>query len=262
MGMSNRTVQRPQRHDDVPTTTALHARGTGGSPLRTASLVAGVALVVMAALSGFGVFVAVGGLVTPGDATATARDVVASEGMFRLGIASLLMVIALDVVVAWGLFRVFAHVDLGVSRLAAWLRLAYAGVFMVAVTELMGALRLLGDHDYLAVFTADQRHAQALLRINAFTDVFDAGLVLFGLHLIVVGCLALRSSYVPSLLGALLVIAGLGYLFDSFAAALGGSTNVAAFTFLGEFLLALWLVIRRRRLDEVSANGDVAGARR
>ncbi|MDQ3481647.1 MAG: hypothetical protein M3423_10045 [Actinomycetota bacterium] len=73
--------------------------------------------------------------------------------------------------------RVFAHVDAGISRLAGWLRLAYSAVFMVAITELTGALRLLGEGGHLSVFTTDQLHAQALLRIEAFTSVFDAALV-------------------------------------------------------------------------------------
>ena len=69
-----------------------------------AGLVAGVGLMVMAALAGFGNFVVVEGLVTPGDAATTADDISASEGMFRLGVLGLYLVVVLDVVVAWALF--------------------------------------------------------------------------------------------------------------------------------------------------------------
>jgi len=209
-------------------------------------------LIVLSALAGFGVFVAVDGLVTTGDAAATARDIVASESLFRLGIASLFAVIALDVVVAWGLVRVFAHVDAGISRLAGWLRLAFAAVFMVAITELTGALRLLGDGGDLSAFTTDQLHTQAVLRIEAFSSVFDAALVLFGLHLIVAGYLAFRSAVIPKVLGVLLAVAGVGYLVDSFTAVLGSPTNLGAFTFIGEFLLAVWLVTRSRKFAEAT----------
>jgi hypothetical protein len=218
--------------------------------IRNASLTAGVGLLLMSVLAGFGYFAAVEGLVTPGDAAQTARDISASEGLFRLGIVSLFLVIALDVVVAWGLYRVFDPVSHGLSLLAAWLRIVFAGVFMVAISQLVGVPRLLGNEDYLAVFGADQLQAQALLRINAFTDIWDAGLFLFGLHLLVIGYLAYRSGYVPRLLGILLGIAGFGYVFDSLVAVLYPSPliEVATFTFVGEFLLALWLVIRGRRL--------------
>jgi Domain of unknown function (DUF4386) len=74
--------------------------------------------------------------------------------------------------------------------------------------------------------------------------------VIVGLHLLLIGYLAYRSSYVPRLLGALLAIAGLGYAADSLGAVLCQGTwiDISSFTFLGEFLLALWLVIRARRI--------------
>jgi hypothetical protein len=52
------------------------------------------------------------------------------------------------------------------------------------------------------------------------------------------------------LLGALIAISGLGYASDSLGAVLsqGTWTDISSFTFLGEFLLALWLVIRARSI--------------
>ena len=173
----------------------------------------------------------------------------ASEMTFRLAIACWFGVIALDVVVAWALFRVLSPVSTSLSRLAAWLRLVYTGIFLVAISDLVAALRVLSDDAYLAVFAEDQLHAQALLRINAYTDTWDAGLVLFGLHLLVIGYLAYRSGYIPRALGILLGVAGFGYAFDSFAAVLSpGMWKVSSLTFIGEFLLALWLVIWGRRV--------------
>ena len=218
------------------------------SGFRSASIVAGVGLLLMSALAGFGKFFALDGLVTAGDATQTARDIVGSEGTFRLGIVSLMLVIALDVVIAWALYRVFSPVSKNLSMLAAVLRLVYAGVFMVAIGELVGALRLLSDDAYLGVFTADQLNAQALLSINAFSDLWYVGQLLFGMHLLVLGYLAYRSGYVPRVLGVLLGIAGLGYAIDSVGATLSRTswTAISSYTFLGEFLLAVWLVVRGR----------------
>ncbi len=59
-------------------------------PDRRASLTAGVGLLVMSLLGGFGNFGAIEALVTPGDAARTAADIAASATLFRLGIASLL----------------------------------------------------------------------------------------------------------------------------------------------------------------------------
>lgn len=206
---------------------------------------------LMAALAGFGNLVVLEGLVTPGDAGKTAGDILASEGVFRFGIASLYGVVVLDVVIAWALLRVFSPVSRDISRLAAWFRLAYAGVFMVALSQLAGIPDLLNSDGYSAVFPAEQLQAQALQKFDTFNDIWFAGLILFGFHLLVIGYLAYKSGYVPRVLGVLLVIAGFGYAFDSFVTVFsdGSVFAISTVTFLGEFLLGLWLLIRGSRLS-------------
>jgi len=226
--------------------------------IRTASMTAGVALLLMSVVAIFGNVVVVDGLVTDGNAAQTAADILASAGLFRLGIASLVVVVALDVVVAWALYRVFSPVNKSLSLLAMALRLVYSGVLMVAIGQLLGVIRLLSNDGYLTVFGADQVKAQAMVGIAAFNDIWYVGQFLFGLHLLLIGYLAYRSGYVPKLLGALIAISGLGYAADSFGAVLspGSWTDISAFTFIGEFLLALWLVIRARRIAETSSALD------
>lgn len=258
--MTDSTPKTPVRHSsrDAPTPTPLEV--DTHRPIRNAGITAGIGILIIAALAGFGKFIVVNGVVTRGDATHTAPAIIESEGLFRLGIISLVVVVALDIVVAWALYRVFTPVSTGISLLSAWFRIVYAGVFLVAAGHLAAALRLLGNDDYLAVFRTDQLQAQALLEITTFGDVWHAGLFLFGVHLLILSCLAYRSSYVPGLLGVLLAVAGLGYMIDSVGAILlqGAWADVSSFTFIGEFLLALWLLIRARHLtiDESTPHHD------
>lgn len=244
--MSDSTIEG--HSGQAPPTT--RERPAGDPSIRQAGLVAGLGILAMAALSGFGVFFGGVGLLTPGDAARTVEDIAASEGLFRWGIASLYAVVVLDVLVAWALFRVFRPVSSALARLAAWFRLAYAGVFMLAIGQLAGIPDLVTSDEYSRVFTDKQIHGQTLLRTDAFDDLWMAGLILFGIHLALVGYLAYRSGYVPKLLGVLLLIAGTGYVFDSVASTILASPpgSVATVTFLGEFLLALWLVVRGRRI--------------
>jgi len=205
----------------------------------------------MSVLSALGYLVAVKGLVVPANAARTAKNIAGHEAEFRLGILSLYLVAALDVVVAWALYRVFEPVSDALSKLAAWLRVAYAGVFIVAISQLVGVLH---------------QPAQALRQIDSFTNIWDAGLVLFGLNLFVLAWLAYRSGYVPKLLGVLLAIAGFGYVFDTLVRALvrGSSSDVSAITGLGEFAFALWLVMRGRRItvsDSASHDNSIAAIR-
>ena len=238
-------------HDDVPAEGETDRLAVTGRSVRQASIAAGVGLLVMAVLSGFGYLVAVKGVVVPANAARTSTNLAGHEGLFRCGILSLYLVAALDVVVGWALYRVFKPVNNAVSRLAAWLRIAYAVVFVVAISQLVAALRL---------------PAQALEHINTFTTIWDAGLVLFGLNLVVLAYLAYRSGYVPKLLGVLLAIAGFGYIFDTVVRVLvrGSSSDVSAFTGMGEFVFALWLVIRGRRITvsgSASHDNSIGAAR-
>jgi hypothetical protein len=214
--------------------------------LRRASLTAGIALALIVVLAPFGTFGAVGRLVTPGDAAKTAQDILGSEGLFRWGIASLILVVILDVIVAAALLTVFEPVNRSVSTMAAWFRLAYAAVYLAAISQLVVALGFLGDPD------------QALRAVDAFDTVWHVGLNLFGVHLLLLGLLAYRSGFMHKIFGILLVIAGLGYLVDGFGVVLvpGYALDIGRFTFVGEAALMFWLLIKGSRKDFSRGEAD------
>jgi hypothetical protein len=235
----------------IPSTRRTGEEGpAAGERVRRSALVAGTGLVGMAVLAAVGNFVAVQPLVTDGDATRTGTDIMAAQTTFTLGIAALLVVVVLDVVVARALRAFFAPVHRPLASLAAWLRVTYAAMFAVAISQLFFALRLLQGARHLAGSALADERTEALLKIEAFHDIWRISLILFGLHLVLIGHLAYRSAYVPRVLGALLVIAGTGYLVDSVGGILfnGYSLNVSAVTFIGEALLLVWLLVKGRRL--------------
>jgi hypothetical protein len=207
--------------------------------LRRASLTAGIALALIIVFALFGAYGAVGALVTPGDAGRTAQDILGSEGLFRFGIASLFLVVILDIIVAAALLTVFEPVNRSISTMAAWFRLAYAAVYLAAISQLVVALGLLGNPD------------QALRAVDAYDTIWHVGLNLFGVHLLLIGILAYRSGYMAKVFGILLVVAGLGYLADGFGAVLvsGYALDIGRFTFVGEATLMLWLLIKGSRKD-------------
>lgn len=164
-------------------------------------------------------------------------------------------------VVAWGLYVVFAPASRSLSLLAAWFRVVYAGVFAVAVSNLVGALHLASPPDYLDVYSTPQLQAQLLQRFETFDDVWSAGLLVFGVHLLVLGYVAYRADYVPTVLAVLLGIAGLGYAVDSLGVVLSPAYpfQLALFTFVGEVVLLGWLLLRGRKLDLEDDAGAAAG---
>jgi Domain of unknown function (DUF4386) len=254
--MSNRIAAptaEPHRAHRPPT---ARAEALVGMPRRNAALVAGVGILLLAALAAFGNLVVVQGLVTDGNAAQTSRDIAGSAGTFGLGVVALYAVVALDVLVAWALLEVFRPVNQALSRLAAWFRITYAVAFLVAIAQLAGIPHLLSTRGS-GVFSPGQVDAMALAKVDTFTDIYMAALVLFGAHLLLLGYLTYVTPQMPRLLGILLIVAGLGYVVDTVAAVLmtGSPIVVSTFTFLGEFLLAVWLVVRGRRLSQDPALG-------
>lgn len=251
--MAKTEGQLVQRHlSHAPASAAL--REPGHWSIRNASLTAGIALLLMTVAAIVGKVVVIDGLITKGDGSQSVADITASAGMFRLGIVSLIMVIALDVVVAWALYRVFSPVNASLSMLAAIMRLVYSAVFMVAIGQLLSVIRLLSDEGSRAVLGAELVEVQTMQGLTAFYDIWYVAQFLFGLHLLLIGYLAYRSGYIPRVLGVLLAIAGLGYAADSLGAVLSEDSwsDISAFTFLGEFLLALWLAFRANRIADSS----------
>lgn len=218
---------------------------TAGTSQRSAAIAAGVGILIMAVAAMFATIVQES-VIVPGDAVTTANNILANEPQFRLAVFSLLVVVALDVIVAWSLYIFLRPVNRYLSLLAAWFRVVYAAVFLVTILNLGHAVRLLSSAGTSAVLEMDQLQAQALQMLNAFNDGWDLALVLFGLHLILIGYLVFKAGYMPKILGALLVIAGVGYTFDAVTGFLYPSfgVEVSLVTFIGELLLALWLVIK------------------
>lgn len=90
--------------------------------------------------------------------------------------------------------------------------LVYAGVAIVATLNLVVVYRMLTTPEYLQLFGAGPLAAQVALLLHSFRYEYSMGLTIFALHLIVIGGLIYRSSYIPKWLGVILVIDGLGWI--------------------------------------------------
>jgi hypothetical protein len=201
--------------------------------LRTAALVAGVGLLLMAILSPIAYLNTFQSLVKFEDATLTAQNILNSTGAFRTAILLLFAVALLDVIVAWAMYIVLIPADKKLSTIAAWLRVIYGVIFAFAIFQLSLALNVL---------SADG--VQSMSYLTAFQSIWDKALILFGFHLFLLGYLAFKSGYVPKWLSVLLVLAGVGYVVDGFGKWFVASYNIsiAQFTFIGEVLLIFWLL--------------------
>jgi hypothetical protein len=189
-------------------------------------------MAVIAAISNFGI---IQNLIVPGNAANTAANLVDSASRVRLAAVGLMLVAMLDIVVAWGLYVVLRKVNPSLSLLGAWFRLAYAAIFAVVINSLFAALR-----------AAPMDPQQSLFLVESFDTGWRIALVFFGLHLVIIGVLLWRLGIFARILTVLLVIAGAGYLVDGLGSLLSPvySLELGMFTFVGEVVFILWLLIR------------------
>jgi hypothetical protein len=185
---------------------------------RTAARVVGLAYLLALPLGIFAELVVLGRLVSS-DAAETARNIVAHERLFRLGIASNLGVFALDVVLIAALYVTLKPVHRGLALLAAFWRMIETATLVGTTLNDFTVLRLLSGVDYLHTFEPERLQALARLAISAHGAGYQVGLLFSGLGGTVFCYLWLRSGFIPKALAA----------WGVFASALLGA---CAFTFI------------------------------
>jgi len=234
---------------------------------RQAALVAGVSYLFLFALAIFANFFVRSGLVDPNNAATTVANIVDSELLFRAGLVSFLIIFILDVVVAWALYVLFKTVSRQFSLLSAWFRLVYTVFLGVAVIFLFGVLHLVGGASYLAALEPGQLDAQVMLLLEAFNYAWLIGLASFGLHLMLIGYLMIKSGIGPRVIGILLAVAGAAYVLDTLAYSLLADyaeyeavflTMVAAPSVVAEFAFAIWLLARAGKTSDGSGEHGAA----
>jgi Domain of unknown function (DUF4386) len=216
---------------------------------KTARL-AGSLYLAMMPFSVFGIIYVPSVLVVPRDAAATSRNIMASEFLFRSGTASHLVGQVIFIFLVLALYRLLQPVNR--DHAVLMVILALLGVPMAFLNELnhLAVLALLRG-PVAGGLTSDQVHAQVML----FLDLRQSGILLtqvfWGLWLLPLGLLVLRSGFLPRLLGILLLIGCAGYVIDTGTQLLfpDFDATISQFTFIGELLLPLWLLIKGVNLE-------------
>jgi hypothetical protein len=195
-------------------------------------------------------------LIVAGDATATAHRIMASNLLFRSGIAGDLLMHVSDVPMILIFYVLLKPVSKDLSLLAALFNLVQTAVLVANKLTLVAVVVFLGNTDYLKAFDPRQLHALANACLTLHEYGFSIGLVFFGFSCLVIGYLMFRSGYFPKTLGILQFIAGLSYLTNSFALLLVPALAAKMFptallpAFIGELSTCLWLIVKGVNLSK------------
>lgn len=189
-------------------------------------------------------------LLVPGDAAATAGNILGSKGLFAASLVSWIVIVVVDVAVSVALYLLLEPVSRAFSMVAAAFRFAYSVVLGAFLLSLFDGFLLLIESGPAAGADATALQSQALAHLQTFSNGFVLALILFGVHLTALGVLLKRSSYMPTALGVLLAVAGVGYVANSLATFFfpehgGLASNLLLMpALLGEVGLTVWLLVK------------------
>ncbi len=220
--------------------------------LRKAAIVSGIAILIMTIAATAANDLTIGSLIVKDNAALTTSNIMDSGMLFRTGIFSWLVVLICDVLAAWGLYIFLRPVNKELSLLTAWLRLVYIAILAISILNYVKVLLLINGSDYISALTTVQFQSQVMLHLTAFDEMWSIGLIVFGLHVGVLGYLSFKSGYIPKTFGVLLIIAFAGYIitnlgnllvpgYDNYKRLLG---FIFLLPMLSEVALGLWLLIK------------------
>jgi hypothetical protein len=188
-------------------------------------------------------------IIVPGNAAATANNIMNNEMLFRVGgIGAELIVLLSEIVLLVVLYVILKPVNKTLSLLAAVSRLAMTTIHGLNLINYFFVLLLLGG-GYSTVFAADQLQALVTLFLDAHSYGFTIGIAFLTIHVFILGYLIFKSGYFPKVLGILFIAAGIGYLVDSFALLLSPSYTttpgtIATVIAISEIAFPLWLLVK------------------
>ena len=220
----------------------------GSSPLFKARMTGFFWL--MTIITGMFGFIAGGRFIVAGDAASTAANVIDHEFLFRLAFCANLVATACYLAVTLFVYQLLKPVNRTVASFVVLFSLMGCATGLVSSLLLLAPLNFLGGATYLSTFTLPQLQALALTFFTLSLRLNDIGMVFFGLHVLSIGYLIRKSTFLPSILGTLLFVTGICYLTNSFATFLDLPFKsyllpfVAIGGLLGEGSLTGWFLVK------------------
>ncbi|MCK0107916.1 DUF4386 domain-containing protein [Flavobacteriaceae bacterium S0825] len=178
----------------------------------------------------------------------TTANFINNHSQFGNGLLGFVMMLFFDALLVWSLFGLTKSISKNITYLASFFRLLHALFFGIALFKLWNIYQL----TFNASNSVTLQHRVMKLLLD-FDTLWTVGLLFFGIHLIVLGYLALKSQYIPKALGLLLLLAAIGYIIDGMAKLFMPNyidykdvfeVIVIMPSVIGEFSFTVWLLIK------------------
>jgi hypothetical protein len=209
-------------------------------------------------------------LVVYSDAALTAKNILASPSLYRLGFLADLISFTTGIMTAVIFYDLFKSVSKPLARTALTFAIVSNAVSIASSIFCFAPIHILSGAGYLQTFEPAQLQSLALLSLRLYQFAFSINLALFSVDCCATGYLIFKSTFLPRVLGVLLVVGGLCYLTNSVAYFMPPESfpNLFPYIYLpsvvAEVSLALWLslagvnVAKWRALEKARAASSSA----
>ena len=186
-------------------------------------------------------------IMVPGDAAASAANLLVHEMLLRTSVVIWLLGMALWIVLALALYRIFSGVSKGLASLLVIFVAVSAGIGFLNELNNLAAILVLRGNEFAGTLTQPQREAVAMLFLRLHGQGHAVNEMFWGLWLLPFGLLIARSHFIPRLLGIWLLLDGFAWVGLSMVALLAPSYNDLAFktaqpAVFAELAVMLWLM--------------------
>ena len=213
--------------------------------IKTIARLTGVGYLIIFISGFYGNFYVLESLVVSGNANTTFQNITNNPETYSMGVFAFLVMVLVDLILAWPLYLLLKETNKKCALFSSLLRVVNAVLFFVAMGNLFDICPLMNAEGLTAT--------QTLEAIDQFNYIWTFGLLIFGVHLLLLGKLIQQSTAFPKALGVLISIAGVGYLIDCTAQLTMSNYTDYKDLFemvviipgvVGEFSLTLWLLIK------------------
>ena len=181
-----------------------------------------------------------------GDAATTAAQLRLHDDLFRLGFAMYLIEAFSDLVLAWLFYVLLRPVHRDLALLSAFFGVVSMTLFAVTKMFYFSAPLFLKSK-YLTAFPPEQIDALAGAFLSLYGGLSGLFMLIYGTAWILRGYLTFRSGYLPRVLGALMAVAGVGFVAKNLTKLLAPEYSpdlLLAPMFLNVIVVALWMLVK------------------
>lgn len=199
-----------------------------------------------------------GTLIDGGQVSGAAMRIAAAEPMIRLNMLSEAVYQTVEVFLAIQMYRMFRPAGSNLARQMFVLALVPIPIMFLNLLTEVGALALARDPVIAGAFDSTQRDVLVGLAIRLHGQGVGIAGIFWGLWLLPLGLLIIRSGFVPKLLGLCELVGGLGWILGSGAmlimpglvpvGAIATCERIASLLEIGELPLIVWLLAVATRM--------------